>query len=299
MLRGPCYDSGVTIAIACTLSDGVVVGADSALTINVAAKSADGQLISGVGKVYNDAEKLFQVSDLPVAAVIYGVAYLGQRSLESYFREFALKNDKAALRKMPLSELAEKLYGFLRGPYQSILGKELESKGIEKAKWPSLELFLSGFSPNKALPETWGIAPSAETSKEAIRQLREPGNFGANWGGMTDAITRFVKGYDPALLNAALLTTLKEVGRETDEELKKKLEGVIQPVLNLYETAVPFIAMPLQQGIDYVKFLLDLTISQAKFVLGAQSCGGSVRVAVVKNDGFAWVTSHKYELRTV
>jgi hypothetical protein len=39
--------------------------------------------------------------------------------------------------------------------------------------------------------------------------------------------------------------------------------------------------MPLQEGIDHVRFLLDVVIGYYRFAVGAPVCGGATRIAVV------------------
>jgi hypothetical protein len=58
----------MSVAVACNLSDGVIVGVDSAITIGDAAAPA---------KVYEDADKLFGLGDLPIGIAFYGMAALG------------------------------------------------------------------------------------------------------------------------------------------------------------------------------------------------------------------------------
>jgi hypothetical protein len=58
----------LTVAISCNLSDGVNLGVDSAVT----APSPDG----GVMKVYENAQKLFQVGERPIGVATYGLGVL-------------------------------------------------------------------------------------------------------------------------------------------------------------------------------------------------------------------------------
>lgn len=67
----------MSVAVTCNLSDGLILGVDSAVTIS------SGQ---GVNKVYESAEKIFQLGDKRVGIAIYGVAGLGERSIGSFSR---------------------------------------------------------------------------------------------------------------------------------------------------------------------------------------------------------------------
>ena len=55
-------------------------------------------------------------------------------------------------------------------------------------------------------------------------------------------------------------------------------------------------ARGLQEGVDYVRFLLDIMINHSRFVENAFGCGGPVRIVVVQNDGIQKVTSHPFRI---
>lgn len=78
----------MTIAISCNLSDGVILGVDSAVTV-----AAGGDHV----KIWENAEKLFQIAERPIGAAIYGLAGFGDRSIGSYLREFELSNPNGVL----------------------------------------------------------------------------------------------------------------------------------------------------------------------------------------------------------
>jgi hypothetical protein len=82
----------VTVAVSCNPSDGVILGVDSAITLPAGAS---------VIKVHENAEKLFQFADLPVAIAVYGLGTLGARSLGGFLREFEVANPAAVLSGKP------------------------------------------------------------------------------------------------------------------------------------------------------------------------------------------------------
>ena len=86
---------------------------------------------------------------------------------------------------------------------------------------------------------------------------------------------------------------------QANQETEQALRAALQGVLARHQKMVPFQAMPLQQGVDYVKFRLDIMIGQHHFVSGAPTCGGPVRLAVVTRErGYKEVTSDEIQLRT-
>lgn len=300
----------MTIAVCCTLADGVVIGTDSAITVTGQVKTPKG-VLPGVLKVYNDAEKIFGFHvdaekdlRLPVGLVTYGLATLGNRTIESFVREFELDHKPADLKKLMIQDLCEELHGFFRKQYVDLLGKALASQGRKLEDIPVeqrvLGLFVGGFSPMESLPEAWEVNVHFDDKATRVKRIREPGEFGSNWGGQFGGVQRFHKGWDPqaidALLNA-LLAEFKFVDR-ANEEQANRVSALVQTALAPFEYQVPFAAMPLQEGIDYTAFLLDMMILQHRFVFGAPTCGGNVRIAVIrKHEGFQWVTDRRFEVR--
>ena len=299
----------MTIAVCCTLADGVVIGTDSAITVTGQIKTPQG-VLPGVLKVYNDAEKVFgfhvEVEKdlrLPVGLVTYGLATLGHRTIESFVREFELDHKPAELKKLTIEELCGELHAFFRKPYVEFIEKSLAAEGRKLEDIPVeqrvLGFFVGGFSPKESLPEAWEVNVHFE-DKRRFARIREPGNFGSNWGGQFGGVQRFHMGWDPAAIDAmvsALVAEYKFVdlgnAKHTD-----RVSTIVKAALAPFEYQVPFAAMPLQEGIDYTAFLLDMMILQHRFVFGAPTCGGNVRIAVIrKHEGFQWVTGRAYQVR--
>ena len=74
----------MTVAVAGNFPDGVVLGVDSAVTLS----DANGQ----IAKVYENAEKLFQIGEKPIGIAAFGLAILGARGIGSHLREFEAQN---------------------------------------------------------------------------------------------------------------------------------------------------------------------------------------------------------------
>ena len=285
----------MTIAISCCLADGAIVGADSAITV-----FAPG---GGVAKVYNDAEKIFPLFSLHVGLVTFGVASLGQRTIRSYGLEFELEHRSEELDDLPLEDLAHRLWDFFRRRYDDAIGPDLardderDYDEIPPEERPVLGLHLVGYSPDSYLPEAFQIYPMIPDRATGVQRLRSPGEFGATWAGQYDGISRFHHGYDGPLMEEVIATVVSET--QANQDAEQALRTALQGVLTRHQKMVPFQAMPLQQGVDYVKFLLDIMIGQHHFVSGAPTCGGPVRIAVVTRErGYQEVTSDEIQLRT-
>src|SRR4051794_25729642 len=103
----------MTVAVACTVPGGVVFGVDSALTLCDAANPM---------KVYEDAEKLFQLGTLPIGVAIYGAAAFGARTIGSYLREFEIRNPSGVLGvegkgRQTVQDIVEQMRAFFSAAY--------------------------------------------------------------------------------------------------------------------------------------------------------------------------------------
>ena len=300
----------MTIAVCCTLADGVIVGTDSAITVMGTTQTPQG-VRQGVLKVYNEAEKVFGFHidvakdlRLPVGLVTFGLATLGNRTIESFVREFEIKNPAPDLKKLTMEKLCRKLHEFFREKYVELLTEALKVQGKTLAEIPpeqrALAMFVGGFSPEAPLPEAWQVNVHLDEKAGGVTRVRAPGEFGSNWGGQFTGVFRFHKGYDQQAIEAvlnALVAEYKMIDPANAEQVKK-VTALAEGALSPFEYQVPFAAMPLQEGIDYTAFLLDIMILQHRFVIGAPTCGGRVRIAVIrKHEGFQWVAGQRFEIR--
>lgn len=279
----------MTIGVAANLSDGAILGADSAIVITGRAELPGG-VQEGVLKVYDQGEKVFQLADLPIGVMVFGMAMIGQRTIESYIREFeADEASGQALAKRPLGEIAEQLGSFLEQRYDEIMQPVLESelklkyRDIPADKKPQLGVVLAGYSLRESLSEVWEVHVPGLDNNPGAQCIRLKGAFGTNWFGQHNAITRFIKGFDPLLIDEIVDHLLKRYGiTPVGNELSLR----ISQIASRHEYHTAFDAMPLMEGIDYVRFTLDMAVNQHRFVIGAPPCGGNPRIAVITRKGF-------------
>jgi hypothetical protein len=101
----------LTVVVSCNLSDGFVLAVDSATTVPA--------IGGGVAKVYENAEKLFQLDDRPIGVATYGLGALGNRSIGSYLREFEARDPGGVVTAHnDLGEVVEALREFFFTYYQ-------------------------------------------------------------------------------------------------------------------------------------------------------------------------------------
>lgn len=285
----------MTIAVACNLADGVVMGVDSAVTIHGTVREQ-----TGVLKVYSDAKKLFQLYDLPICIASYGMAQLKLRTIESYVRQFEHDNSPEEVKQWTLQKVAEELWQFFSDKYcealapavEEDLGKSFDE--IPTSDRPPLGLMVGGFSPDEYLSEIWDVGVHSQSLQEGVKQTREPGEFGSSWRGEIEGVRRFHKGFSFGHLDKVISTILDHFEVEMDPDLEQEIHSIVQSA----EYIIPWGGMPLQGGIEYVQFCLDVMINQTRFVIGAPTCGGNVRIGVVERENFEFVTDTSFSLRT-
>jgi hypothetical protein len=272
----------LTVAVSCNLSDGVILGVDSAVTI------ADSKAIY---KVYENAEKLFQLGEKSIGIATFGLGGIGGRSIGSYVREFEILNPNNVIKDQnsSMEKVVEELRAFFQQQYQKTVIPAVENETKRKFEEipddnkPVLGLVVGGFSGGSYLSEVWQILVPFNKNPNSATHVRKEGDFGANWFSLYIPICRYMKGFDPALLEEIVTyfsKTLLGGVPLTDAERSEILKIMIK-----YEYQVPYGAMPIEEGIAHVKFLVEMVINHHRFSIGAPIVGGKARVGLVTYKG--------------
>lgn len=271
----------VTVATSCNLSDGVVLGVDSAVTIGGGGGS--------IAKVYENAEKLFGLGDRPIGVAAYGLGNLGARSIGSYLNEFQTVDPGGVVTgQTTVGEVVEALRDFFLTAYRNEVVPALEQEtglpfvDIPPESVPVLGLVVGGFSHGEFLSEVWEtIIPSHATPNSATLK-RDKGSFGTNWFAMLGPIGRYVKGYDPALADELIAYLINARG---GTPLTPQEEADITALVAKHEYPIPFQAMPILEGIEHTRFLVELVVNHHRYAVGAPVVGGRVNIGVVTYKG--------------
>jgi hypothetical protein len=273
----------MTVAISCNLSDGVVLGVDSAVTVPGP---------GGVIKVYENAEKLFQLGYRRIGVAIYGLGSLRTRSIGSYIREFEVLNPAGVLQpnSANLEQVSEALRAFFLQSYRDTVQRDIEQQtgqplsNIPPANWPTLGLVIGGFSGSEYLSEVWHVLIPHQSAPGTAVRVRGKGEFGTNWFAMYGPVQRYLKGFDPQGAEELLVAFKGILGRDlTSAEIDS-----LRNVFAKHEYQIPFQAMPMKEGIQHVKFLVELAINHHRFAVGAPVVGGKVGLGMVtyRGEGF-------------
>ncbi len=276
----------MTVAISFNLSDGVILGVDSAVTVT----AGDNHV-----KIWENAEKLFQLGAKPIGAAIYGLAGFGDRSIGSYLREFELSNPRNVLTvENELADVVEQLRLFLNEKYQAIIVPAIQAAGrdfeqeLQAGTVPAVGVVVGGYSSGQYLPEVWQIVIPYHTNPNSSLQRFARGNTGVSWYSMYEPIVRYINGYDANLVEELKAYVRGMLARDFTAVETAEMDAII----GKYQYKVSFASMPIAQGIEYVKFLVDLAINHYHFSSGLEHApltekvvGGRARLGVVTYKG--------------
>jgi hypothetical protein len=272
----------LTVGVSCNLSDGVILGVDSAITI------ADSKTIY---KVYENAEKLFQLGEKPIGIATFGLGGIGGRSIGSYVREFEVMNPNNVVKNhnSSVKSVVEELRTFFQQQYQKTVVPAVEKETKKKFEEildnekPVLGLVVGGFSGGSYLSEVWQILIPFNNNPNSATNVRKEGDFGANWFSLFIPICRYMKGFDPSLIDELIGYFSKTLGGGIP--LNAEENKAILNIMSKYEYQVPYGSMPIEEGIAHVKFLVEMTINHHRFSIGAPVVGGKARIGLVTYKG--------------
>lgn len=263
----------MSVAVLCNLSDGVIIGVDSALSVWGS---------NGVEKVFEEGEKLFQLNKRIGIATV-GLAGIAGRSIGSFLYEFEKTHDD--LDTLTIEQIVESLRSFFYREYvtfaELLYQKPFDEIEIDLA---NLGILVAGYSPNSFLSEAWEIRIPEHRTEGSARRAYGPGEFGLAWFAMSEPIERYLYGISVAGLSEIAQYTAGLLGRDlTADEFDQLME-----IRRKQGYQVMTDSMPIQTGVSYVRFLVDYVIMHYRFTQRHPIVGGKARIGVItyKNDNF-------------
>ena len=174
----------MTIGLAISVNDGVVMASDSATSL-IATDPTTGQ--TGVSHVYNSANKvsnLFKGS--PIGGYTYGAGSIGPASISTLVKDFRQKLE----RKEPIGpsgwtfDLESYVLSDFATAFRHFLYEETYVPSYSAApNKPPLGFTLAGYSGGASLPEVWQILIESSGACGAPIPLKGPGSFGVTTHG--------------------------------------------------------------------------------------------------------------------
>lgn len=259
----------MTIAVALLASDGVVLGADSTVTVF----SNEGY----VSNLLTGSQKLFQLGqNRPYGFVFFGTGAFGRRS----YRDLLVKFEATLGPKgPPVREVAERFHDFIRDAWPA----EAAGIGVPDAPLPDTGFLIGGCGVDEehCSFSRVHLRPGEGAGVEPVTHCDLPGWF--QFEGCPNPAHRLLYGFDPESWEIV-------AAHIPEENHQTVLDALFAPSLH---RPAPSPTLPLRDAIDYVHWIVHATIKYYKFIEGPQVCGGKVEVACVTSDrGFRWVT-HK------
>ena len=275
----------MTVAIVVKVSEGLVLGSDSAATLHGRVERPNG-VQEGVVKIFYNARKLMQIGDFPIGLLTWGQAFLGLRTIESLVRQWEHDNhwqsrkeyEKTNAKPFKVEECAKGLRRHLTEVYSEELGH------LPEDQRPKVGVVIAGYSERAFFPEIWRFVVPLDEQIHNQRPDRDgKPDFGASWFGATEAIIRLHFGRDQAVLKV-----ISERFGIPEENVREALTPL--------QYQVPFAVMPLQDAIDYAHYMLNVAVGRYRFVVGPELCGGEIDVAAITQREFKWISRKSWKL---
>ena len=134
----------MSAAVTLTISDGFIVGVDSAVTVSFG---------RGKTNIYEDTEKIFQLGEKRIGIATFGLAGIGDRSIGSFVREFESVNFEGAMDDgTQVAQISEALRAFFYQEYERVIIPAVEAyrsmpfQQIPINDRPYLGLLVGGYS---------------------------------------------------------------------------------------------------------------------------------------------------------
>ncbi len=235
-----------------------------------------------ISKVFLDADKIFRLKEMRVGIATYGVASLHGRTIGSFIREFTAAPENADLDTLALSEVVERLRRFILAYYESYLSHihSLPFDQIPSEKKGNLGLIVGGFSSGSLQSELWEIIVPVHSADNSAKQHFGPGKYGCSWFALAAPIQRYANALD-FTLSAKFKVIFEEIlGRALTDEEKAKFTAAIEECRYRFN----FDGMPIQSGIEYARFLVNIVLGHYRLVETHPIVGGSVKIGVVTYD---------------
>ncbi|MFZ2149763.1 MAG: hypothetical protein WAV15_01215 [Minisyncoccia bacterium] len=307
----------MSLAINTTTPEGMILAADSR-------QSYRNQ--KGVSRIGSDsASKLFLINNR-IGVATTGLAFLQENGIPKNISKFIEQfKREVEVDKLSVKEVADKLHFLFdkKLNWQEQLDKlpdqikdnftkqGFEIVEIKKEQYnvkfkikdkagnikdgaggiDGLVLFVAGYNIDGS-HEVYNVYVPGENVKRRDSNQRGM-EYGANWIGQTDVVSRIVKGWDPRIFNTPFV----------NEAIKSKGQAEIEKQLNSLEYAINWGSMPLQDAIDFSVLAIQTTSAIQRFSDGIQAdpgdmpgVGGPIDVLVLTPDGPKWI--RQKELRT-
>lgn len=270
----------MSLGIAFKGPEGVVLAADSRVTLNATSVTGDHFTVH-----FDNATKLLALEGQPyVGIVTYGAGAIGQpdpRTAHGFMPEFEAELwRKHGVQRLTVAQVAEELGAFFV--------QQWNQRGMPPPGTPgvaSMVFLVAGFDEGDAYGKVFEVTvPDNPTPAE-----QSPGDFGVTFGGQHELVQRLLGGVD---LRASAIAK-DELGL-TDDQVR----ALAERWRNELTLTVPYQFLPLQDCVDLSTFLVHMTSAVQGWMIALRGVGGAVEVATItRMDGFKAIQQRRIEVR--
>jgi hypothetical protein len=255
----------MSLGIAFKGSEGVVLAADSRVTLTVQQPTPIAGQTVLLPATFDNATKLLKVKGQDyVAAVTYGVGALGQaepRTAHSYLPEFETELAVADVQRLSVQEFAQKLSDFFL--------QKWTDAGMPAAvpDHEQMVFLIGGYDADAVYGKVFDVfIPNRPNPTEQLVN-----DFGVLFGGQREFVDRLLRGYDvrvPQLIASEL-------------NLDAAAQTAMMAKLNEMAAVIPYQFLPLQDCVDLSVFLIRTTINLQTWQIGIRGVGGAIDIATI------------------
>jgi hypothetical protein len=168
------------------------------------------------------------------------------------------------------------------------------------------EFLVGGYGASEDFPSIYRIRVRENSVVKQFGRDGEMGATGIAWNGQSDAVERFLRGYDGSLRShieekirqetkgymeqtardvaAFVNDVLTRFGQSLPEGMKFELSELKNTAVDWdsYAFGIDFAHLPLQEAVNFVGFLVMLQVGKSRFARGIGTVGGRVHLGVVR-----------------
>jgi len=251
----------MTLCVCIATNEGIVLAADSRQTYFNQAK------MPRIGTDYG--EKVFELNPR-IGVACYGWAFLTRKNIASLIEDFKVTLQGNNLK---VKQAAMKLAEFFEAKYTEDIEAKLNTPVA--TGFIAIGFIVAGYDEKSSVGEMY----ACQIPGKIVNKTTDTNSPGCAWNGQGEIVQRLVKGFD------GQLDKLKGFSPDLKAELPK------------LELITNFMAMTVQDAIDYATFLVRTRVDAQRFSDGTvlnpgsfPGVGGSIDVAVLRpSSGFHWV----------
>jgi len=256
-----------------------------------------------VTNAWGGVTKMFQVhpSPSPVVAVTAGLAKLRDRPIASFATEFLASHERRSKKLVNCKTICQHFLEFMRKQYD----EHYKDSNLPTELRQGPEFLIGGHGRDDAFASLYRL----NVQRKDIHEHFTNGQCGIAWNGQSDAVERFIRGYDSSLtadveqkitgelkaysdkVNQSLAETVNSLLDKLGQKLPEgtKVEVPKPPNIQLdwqqYRVAIEYSNLPLQEAVNLVSFLVNVQAGKGRFARGVATVGGRIHIGVVTKKG--------------